>query len=66
MKRLATPTPPPAADPANPASEPEHTSAPPALSARPVDDPPDEFTGLGGDYIRDPVTGVRTRAAPAA
>ena len=22
--------------------------------------PPDEFTGIGGTYVRDPVTGVRT------
>lgn len=23
--------------------------------------PPDEFTGVGGSYVRDPFTGVRTR-----
>lgn len=23
---------------------------------------PDEFTGIGGDYIRDPITGKRTPA----
>lgn len=28
--------------------------------------PADEFTGLGGDYVRDPYTGLRRRAdAPA-
>lgn len=27
--------------------------------------PADEFTGLGGSYVRDPITGVRTRAEPA-
>jgi hypothetical protein len=25
--------------------------------------PADEFTGLGGSYVRDPYTGVRSRAA---
>jgi hypothetical protein len=24
--------------------------------------PPDEFTGKGGNYVRDPFTGVRSRA----
>ncbi|WP_156362480.1 hypothetical protein [Xylophilus sp. Leaf220] len=29
--------------------------------------PPDDYTGIGGRYIRDPETGVRTRIAdPAA
>jgi len=33
-------------------------------SARPVAAPPrDEFTGLGGTYLRDPATGKRTRMA---
>ena len=26
--------------------------------------PVDEFTGLGGSYVRDPFTGVRSRVAP--
>ncbi|MFZ4286634.1 hypothetical protein [Variovorax sp. HJSM1_2] len=28
--------------------------------------PADEFTGIGGDYVRDPYTGVRTKAQPPA
>ena len=28
--------------------------------------PPDEFTGIGGTYVRDPVTGVRTPVKPEA
>lgn len=28
--------------------------------------PADEFTGHGGSFVRDPVTGVRSRAAPVA
>lgn len=28
--------------------------------------PRDEFTGIGGSYLRDPVTGVRTRVPPEA
>lgn len=28
--------------------------------------PRDEFTGIGGTYTRDPLTGVRTRVLPAA
>ena len=27
--------------------------------------PADEFTGLGGDYVRDPLTGKRSPAVPA-
>lgn len=27
--------------------------------------PADEFTGLGGDYVRDPVTGKRSPAVPS-
>lgn len=26
--------------------------------------PADEFTGLGGSYVRDPFTGVRSRVMP--
>lgn len=26
--------------------------------------PADEFTGHGGSYVRDPITGVRSRAEP--
>lgn len=26
--------------------------------------PADEFTGVGGSYVRDPITGIRTRAQP--
>lgn len=39
------------------------TPAPPASR---TDWPADAFTGLGGDYVRDPVTGVRTRVPPPA
>lgn len=28
--------------------------------------PPDEFTGKGGSYVRDPLTGVRSPAQPVA
>lgn len=28
--------------------------------------PADEFTGHGGSYVRDPITGVRRRAEPEA
>jgi hypothetical protein len=28
--------------------------------------PADEFTGVGGNYVRDAVTGRRTRAEPVA
>jgi hypothetical protein len=28
--------------------------------------PADEFTGVGGSYVRDPFTGVRRRADPVA
>lgn len=38
-----------------------------ALQPLPVPEggwPADEFTGLGGDYVRDPYTGVRSRANP--
>lgn len=37
------------------------TSAPKASR---TDWPADEYTGRGGDYVRDPVTGVRTRVSP--
>lgn len=46
-----------------PAAGDVQASAPPTA---PTDWPPDEFTGLGGDYVRDPVTGVRTRVPPPA
>lgn len=38
-----------------------HTSA-----QQPTPRPRDEYTGIGGSYLRDPVTGVRTRVPPAA
>lgn len=47
-------------------------SAAPAVQTSAQDNatwPPDQYTGLGGTYLRDPVTGVRTpvpSAAPAA
>lgn len=57
---------------AAPASEPVHTSA--QLSTAHADKPDhhrptalpvrDEYTGHGGDYQRDPITGVRSRVAP--
>lgn len=28
--------------------------------------PADEFTGLGGSYVRDPFTGIRSKASPDA
>lgn len=28
--------------------------------------PADEYTGKGGDYVRDPFTGIRSPAVPAA
>lgn len=28
--------------------------------------PADEFTGVGGSYVRDPFTGVRSRVEPVA
>ena len=47
------PTPAPADKPAKPVAEPIH--------------PPDDFTGIGGRYSRDPITGARTRMPdPAA
>lgn len=46
------------------------TIAGPAVPAKPKPEPihpPDDFTGIGGRYSRDPNTGVRTRIAdPAA
>ncbi len=51
-------------------------TAPVQASAAHQDWPRDQYTGIGGDYVRDPVTGIRTpapkpppesqRAAPAA
>ncbi|WP_156362891.1 hypothetical protein [Xylophilus sp. Leaf220] len=47
-----------------------HPAATPAAPARPVAEPihpPDDFTGIGGRYSRDPNTGARTRMPdPAA
>lgn len=41
-------------------------SAPELAPAKPKGGwPADEFTGLGGRYVRDPQTGVRRRAEPA-
>ncbi len=50
------------------------TPAPAAIAAPPVHTsaqagppwPRDEYTGLGGRYIRDPATGQRTRVPPEA
>ena len=72
MARTAHPA---EASAAAPASEPVHTSAQPTnpTAAKPDHHLPtalperDEFTGKGGDYARDPITGVRTRVpAPPA
>lgn len=52
--------------PPKPKTPPSDADAPadvqtPAPAATRADWPADEFAGLGGDYVRDPVTGVRTR-----
>lgn len=39
--------------------------APAAPTPATTDWPRDEFTGIGGDYIRDPITGLRTPAPKA-
>lgn len=56
--------------PAAPAAAGAAASAPQASTAPAVHTyaphPRDEFTGLGGSYLRDPVTGVRTRVPPEA
>lgn len=37
-------------------------AAPAATTPATADWPRDEYTGIGGDYIRDPITGLRTPA----
>lgn len=54
-----------AAAPTTDTTDTTDTTAPVHTPAQPADHPPDEFTGLGGDYVRDPVTGIRSRATPA-
>lgn len=44
----------------------DSTEAPQPLPVPPGGWPADEFTGLGGDYVRDPFTGVRSRVEPPA
>lgn len=56
-KRTAAPAAAGAAAPKAPPATTVHTYAPP---------PRDEYTGIGGSYTRDPVTGVRTRVLPEA
>lgn len=71
MARTANPA---EASAAAPASEPVHTSAQPTNTpvAKPQHHLPtalplrDEYTGKGGDYARDPISGVRTRVSPPA
>lgn len=60
MKRTAVTA---AAGSATPAAV--QTPAPAAPSATQTW-PPDQYTGLGGTYMRDPITGVRTPVPPAA
>jgi hypothetical protein len=54
------------------ASQPAGASAAPAPTPMPEPEggwPRDEFSGLAGDFVRDPFTGIRSRApasAPAA
>lgn len=47
---------------AAPASVAPTKSAAPAVQVW----PPDQYTGIGGTYIRDPITGVRTPVKPEA
>lgn len=55
----AMPTPPsPAPAATHSADAAVHTPAPPTAEW-----PRDEYTGLGGQYVRDPVTGVRRPAS---
>ena len=52
-----------------PAGEPETTpvQTPAQALAKPSQrHPRDEHTGVGGQYVRDPVTGVRTKVEPPA
>lgn len=53
--------------PAKGAAAPSSSSQAPTLAVEPAGGwPPDEFTGLAGRYVRDPVTGIRRPAdAPA-
>lgn len=60
-----------AAPATNSTAAPVHTSAQKAPKANPLHQPTprrprDEYTGQGGTYTRDPVTGQRTRVEPAA
>lgn len=45
-------------NPSKPTKPPHHLPTPPRAR--------DEFTGLGGTYMRDPATGKRTRVPPPA
>lgn len=47
--------------PQSPTATAVHTSAQPTAPR-----PRDEYTGIGGNYTRDPVTGKRTRVPPEA
>lgn len=63
------PAAPSAASPGAPAplaQGPVHTSAPPATAAAQATRPRDAYTGHGGTYLRNPVTGVRTPVPPEA
>lgn len=61
-----TPVPPAASPPASPLAV---VAAPVLADGKPEKPkpepihPPDDFTGIGGRYIRDPETGMRTRIA---
>ena len=45
----------------------QQTSTGPVPMAEPAGGwPADEFTGIGGSYVRDPFTGIRSRVAPDA
>lgn len=50
------------------AALPEATEPSPVQTPAPAaaEWPRDQYTGIGGDYIRDPITGVRTPVPPAA
>lgn len=55
------------AAPASDTTEPSTDSTVHARAQAPAaSHPRDEFTGLGGSYMRDPVSGVRTRVPPEA
>lgn len=50
---------------ANPVASTVHTPAP-AVGPAAQTWPPDEYTGIGGSYTRNPTTGVRTPVSPLA